>query len=97
MSDYIVIYWKPLTSNRQVFMKRMVYLSDAIEFADEKKISRHDVLIVKDLNKKSNEESIYKVENYGFYRVYKFFNRSLFFVFIFVLGFCYLYYKYFKH
>lgn len=94
MKNYLVLWWKPFDSNRKVFLKKFENIDFAKNFANDMKINRYDVLIVKDLKKKVDGIDSYNVEKYGFYKIYRLLNKSLIFLFILLLLFCYLYYKY---
>lgn len=98
MVKYFVIYCK---SNSNIVLSKVfieqndtICFNKAKEFADLKKIKRFDVIIIKDLEKKDNENSIYEIKNYGFFKVYKVVHNSLIFILLFSIIFYYLYNKF---
>lgn len=98
MFKYFVIYWKS-TSNvieSKVFIESndTISFNAAKEFADTKKSKRFDVVIIKDLENKNSENSLYEIKNYGFYKVYKVLHNALIFILLFGIIFYYLYNKF---
>lgn len=98
MIKYFVIYCK---SNSNIVLSKVfieqndtICFNKAKEFADSKKRNRFDVIIIKDLEKKDNENSLYEIKNYGFFKVYKVLNNSLIFILLFGIIFYYLYNKF---
>jgi hypothetical protein len=99
MNDYIVLIVEPLSSKRKVDVFRANTLEDAKKVAKSRKSNSGDVIIAKKsihTNKfNGEEEEVYTIERYGYYKVYNFMNKIflLLSVVLFAL-FTYLYFKF---
>jgi len=99
MNDYIVLFFEPLSSKRKVGVFRVDNLEDAKKLAKSRKSRGGDVIIAKKsiyTNKiNGNEEEVYTIERYGYYKVYNFINKIFLLLSVILLVlFCYLYFKF---
>lgn len=99
MNDYIVLFFEPLSSKRVVEVLRADNLNDAKKLAETKNSKRKDVIIAKKSihkNKISGEdEEVYTIERYGYYKVYNFINKIFFVISVLLLAlFIYLYFNF---
>lgn len=99
MNEYVVVYFESF--KKYVKFKEFKDLKEAVEYGNELKRSGKDVVIVKrvpTVNRRTRElEYSYKIEKFGYYKVYNFINKILIlFFFMIIAFFCYLYFKFFK-
>lgn len=99
MTEYIVLCLSPLSKTRDAQMFSLKTLEDAEKMGANKRKKGFDVLIVKKQvshNDWSNkDEETYSVEKFGYYYTYNFINKIILgFVFILLVLFLYLYYKF---
>jgi len=96
MDKYIVLGCKPFDSKRRVTLKKFETNEEAVICAAELKKKNFDVIIVEDIGKSKDGSTIYKVQKYGYFRVYSTINLILGTLFISLPIFCYLYFVYFN-
>jgi hypothetical protein len=96
MGDFIVLSWKPFDTSRKATAKRFDSSEKALEYVADLKKRVCDVVIVEDMGKSKDGNDIYKIKNYGYYKVYSTINVLLGTLFISLPIFCYLYFVYFK-
>jgi hypothetical protein len=101
MTEYIVVCLNPFNKKRKVTILKQTDLIDAFKIGENHRRSGNDVFILRKEVIKSEssgkDESIYTLENYGYYKVYNFINKIIFlFIVILILGIMYLYFKFFK-
>lgn len=96
MSKFIVVSWMPLDSKREVELKEFENIEEAKEYAHKKKLSICDVVIAENINKNKGGKKIYKIQKYGYYKVYNIMNLVIGLVLLLCLIFCYLYLVFFK-
>jgi hypothetical protein len=96
MSKFIVVSWMPLDSKREVELKEFENIEEAKDYAHKKKLSICDVVIAENLNKVKGGKKIYKIQKYGYYKIYNIMNLVIGLVLVSCLIFCYLYLVFFK-
>lgn len=96
MNDYIVLYWKVMDRKNIVLSREFKNYDEALAFSKFKKEERLEVLLIENLKKEINNSQSYKVHKFGYYKEYKFFSQTIYFIFIFGLLILYLYYKFVK-
>lgn len=96
MNDYIVLFWKTMDRKKVVLSRSFKNFDEALAFAKFKNEERLEVLLIEDLKKEINNSQSYKVHKLGYYKEYKFFSQTIYFIFIFGLLLLYLYYKFVK-
>ena len=71
MSNYAVVYWKNLSKDK-ISIREFTDEAEMVEFAEEKKVSGHGVLVTEKSHSTIKGDNVYSVWHYGAYYVFRY-------------------------